>query len=624
MSKSRGNFLDPNDFVAAFGPDGARYVALREVPFDRDAEVSLGLVRAPLQRRPRQRLRQPRQPDRLDDQPLPRRGAARRRGRRPTRRSPRPGPTSSHATPARLERLPAPRRARRAVGRSSARPTSWSTPSSRGTSPRPPRPATRTRRTRLRDVLGDLVEACRLRRPRRRAVPAGDRAARARPARLRLPVRPPTATAARRSSTSWPGARHAGEAGRVDRAGAALPAPRRRGEAPGPDVHRPDAPDRQPLPPQRRPVRRRRRPRRRRRAAGRRRADPRPGLERRLVRARARARRSLPVARRRRRRPSARRGQGRRRGWAPIAAGVRRPRVVAIGETGLDYDRVFSPIPDQLANLRRNLALALETGKPAILHCRSADGRRDAQDALRRRAARGRGRRPAGPPRSASGRRRSSTRTPGPLDYGRHGHRPRAGGQLLGARLPGRRGGVGRGRRARPGRSAAGRDRFAVPVAARRAALAQRTGVGPRHRGVAGRAAAGHARGSSAPRSSPPTTGLFPSPRRTRDAHSRATITVSPSAACSSPPCSPSARAPRSPRHRRPRRRVPLGIRHRRRPPRSARRPPSPRCRPSSPRRPRPPPRSPATCPVDGAAGQPALGPPARHEGRRPPTPPTR
>jgi methionyl-tRNA synthetase len=40
MSKSRGNFYDPNDFVAAFGPDGARYVALREVPFDRDAEVS--------------------------------------------------------------------------------------------------------------------------------------------------------------------------------------------------------------------------------------------------------------------------------------------------------------------------------------------------------------------------------------------------------------------------------------------------------------------------------------------------------------------------------------------------------------------------------------------------------
>jgi methionyl-tRNA synthetase len=40
MSKSRGNFLDPRDFVAAFGADGARYVVLREVPFDRDAEVS--------------------------------------------------------------------------------------------------------------------------------------------------------------------------------------------------------------------------------------------------------------------------------------------------------------------------------------------------------------------------------------------------------------------------------------------------------------------------------------------------------------------------------------------------------------------------------------------------------
>ncbi|HSL97429.1 MAG TPA: class I tRNA ligase family protein, partial [Candidatus Deferrimicrobiaceae bacterium] len=40
MSKSRGNMLDPGDVVAAFGPDGARYVALREVAFDKDAEVS--------------------------------------------------------------------------------------------------------------------------------------------------------------------------------------------------------------------------------------------------------------------------------------------------------------------------------------------------------------------------------------------------------------------------------------------------------------------------------------------------------------------------------------------------------------------------------------------------------
>jgi TatD DNase family protein len=68
--------------------------------------------------------------------------------------------------------------------------------------------------------------------------------------------------------------------------------------------------------------------------------------------------------------------------WAKIVAWAEDPRVVAIGETGLDYDRVFSPIEDQVANLRRNLALAVETGKPAILHCRSAPGRRDAQDAL--------------------------------------------------------------------------------------------------------------------------------------------------------------------------------------------------------------------------------------------------
>ena len=68
--------------------------------------------------------------------------------------------------------------------------------------------------------------------------------------------------------------------------------------------------------------------------------------------------------------------------WAAVAALAPDRRVVATGETGLDYDRVFSPVPAQLANLRRNLRLAADTGKPAILHCRSAAGRRDAQDAL--------------------------------------------------------------------------------------------------------------------------------------------------------------------------------------------------------------------------------------------------
>jgi TatD DNase family protein len=69
-------------------------------------------------------------------------------------------------------------------------------------------------------------------------------------------------------------------------------------------------------------------------------------------------------------------------GWARIVELSVDPRVRAIGETGLDTDRGFSPFPDQLVNLRRNLALALATGKPAILHCRSKPGQRDAQDAL--------------------------------------------------------------------------------------------------------------------------------------------------------------------------------------------------------------------------------------------------
>ena len=68
-------------------------------------------------------------------------------------------------------------------------------------------------------------------------------------------------------------------------------------------------------------------------------------------------------------------------GWRAIVGWAADPRVKAIGETGLDYDRVFSPIPDQLVNLRRNLELSLETGKPAIIHVRSKAGAADAQDA---------------------------------------------------------------------------------------------------------------------------------------------------------------------------------------------------------------------------------------------------
>jgi TatD DNase family protein len=69
-------------------------------------------------------------------------------------------------------------------------------------------------------------------------------------------------------------------------------------------------------------------------------------------------------------------------GWASIERLAVDERVVAIGETGLDFDRAFSPVEAQVANLRRNLALAVRLAKPAILHCRSAQGRRDAQDSL--------------------------------------------------------------------------------------------------------------------------------------------------------------------------------------------------------------------------------------------------
>jgi TatD DNase family protein len=68
--------------------------------------------------------------------------------------------------------------------------------------------------------------------------------------------------------------------------------------------------------------------------------------------------------------------------WAAVVRLAADPRVVAVGETGLDFDRMHSPPEAQLANLRRHLRLALESGKPAILHCRSAAGACDAQDAL--------------------------------------------------------------------------------------------------------------------------------------------------------------------------------------------------------------------------------------------------
>lgn len=51
---------------------------------------------------------------------------------------------------------------------------------------------------------------------------------------------------------------------------------------------------------------------------------------------------------------------------------LERARVVAIGETGLDYYRGYAPRPAQEALFRAHLALAQEAGLPVIIHCREA------------------------------------------------------------------------------------------------------------------------------------------------------------------------------------------------------------------------------------------------------------
>ena len=48
------------------------------------------------------------------------------------------------------------------------------------------------------------------------------------------------------------------------------------------------------------------------------------------------------------------------------------PNVVAIGETGLDYFRVFSPRNDQRSSFELQIQIAIETGLPFFLHQRDA------------------------------------------------------------------------------------------------------------------------------------------------------------------------------------------------------------------------------------------------------------
>ena len=76
MSKTAGNVRDPDDTAAVFGVDGVRYMVLREVPVRPRRRCLDRGVRAPLQRRPRERPREPREPHDQHGRPLPRRRAA--------------------------------------------------------------------------------------------------------------------------------------------------------------------------------------------------------------------------------------------------------------------------------------------------------------------------------------------------------------------------------------------------------------------------------------------------------------------------------------------------------------------------------------------------------------------
>jgi len=53
---------------------------------------------------------------------------------------------------------------------------------------------------------------------------------------------------------------------------------------------------------------------------------------------------------------------------------ARSPKVVAIGETGLDFHYNQSPRDAQIASFRAQLELAAELDKPIVIHCRDAEG----------------------------------------------------------------------------------------------------------------------------------------------------------------------------------------------------------------------------------------------------------
>jgi len=60
-------------------------------------------------------------------------------------------------------------------------------------------------------------------------------------------------------------------------------------------------------------------------------------------------------------------------GPAPLIARAQHPKVVGIGETGLDYYYEHSPREAQIANFRAHIAAACELGLPLIVHTRDAE-----------------------------------------------------------------------------------------------------------------------------------------------------------------------------------------------------------------------------------------------------------
>lgn len=60
------------------------------------------------------------------------------------------------------------------------------------------------------------------------------------------------------------------------------------------------------------------------------------------------------------------------RDFARLAELYKNERVIAVGECGLDYDRMFSEKQAQIRCLERHIALAEETGLPMFLHERDA------------------------------------------------------------------------------------------------------------------------------------------------------------------------------------------------------------------------------------------------------------